>query len=67
MNELEGVYEEISRELKSQYYITYEPSNTSWDGRWREIKLKAPKKDVDIRTRRGYYAVRKKNIPGLGG
>jgi VWFA-related protein len=67
VNELEGVYEEISRELKSQYYITYEPSNTSWDGRWREIKLKAPKKDVDIRTRRGYYAVRKKNIPGLGG
>jgi VWFA-related protein len=67
VDELRGVYEEIARELKSQYYITYEPSNTTWDGRWREIELKAPKKDVTIRTRSGYYAVRKKSVPGLGG
>jgi len=67
VSELQGVYEEISRELKSQYYITYEPTNTTWDGRWREIELKAPKRNVDIRTRRGYYAVRRTNLPGLGG
>jgi VWFA-related protein len=67
VSELQGVYEEINRELKSQYYITYEPSNGTWDGRWREIELKAPGKDVEIRTRRGYYAVRKTNIPSPGG
>lgn len=67
VSELQGVYEEISTELRSQYYITYEPSNASWDGRWREIKLTAPGKDVDIRTRRGYYAVRKTSLPGVGG
>jgi VWFA-related protein len=65
--ELEGVYEEINRELKSQYYITYEPANTAWDGRWREIELEAPGKRVEIRTRRGYYAVRRSSLPGLGG
>jgi VWFA-related protein len=59
VDELEGVYREISAELKSQYYISYEPRNTTWDGRWRRIKLTVPKKNVDIRTRSGYYAVRR--------
>ena len=59
VDELEGVYQEIAAELKSQYYITYEPSATSWDGRWRKIRLTVPKKNVEIRTRSGYYAVRK--------
>ena len=59
VEELQGVYEEIALELKSQYYITYEPTSTVWDGRWRKIKLTAPGLGVEIRTRRGYYAVRK--------
>jgi len=60
VEELEGVYREIADELKSQYYITYEPTNTVWDGRWRKIKLEgAPGRDLDVRTRSGYYAVRK--------
>jgi len=59
VDELEGVYQEIAAELKSQYYITYEPSATTWDGRWRKIRLTVPKKNVEIRTRSGYYAVRK--------
>lgn len=59
VEDLSGTYQEIARELKSQYYVTYEPSNTQWDGRWRKIRLSAPKKDVEIRTRSGYYAVRR--------
>ena len=59
VEELQGVYEEIALELKSQYYLTYEPTSTVWDGRWRKIKMTAPGKGVEIRTRRGYYAVRK--------
>jgi Ca-activated chloride channel homolog len=57
--QLETVYKEIATELKSQYYVTYEPKNTIWDGRWRKIRLSAPKKDVEIRTRSGYYAIRR--------
>ena len=57
--ELEAVYREISTELKSQYYATYEPRNTTWDGRWRKIRLTAPGRDVEMRTRSGYYAIRK--------
>ncbi|MEK7798555.1 MAG: VWA domain-containing protein [Acidobacteriota bacterium] len=60
VEELAGVYEEIADELKSQYYITYEPTSTLWDGRWRRISLEgAPGRDLDVRTRSGYYAVRK--------
>jgi Ca-activated chloride channel homolog len=58
-DELEAVYREISTELKSQYYATYEPQNTTWDGRWRKIRLTAPGKEVEMRTRSGYYAIRK--------
>ncbi|HZN04375.1 MAG TPA: VWA domain-containing protein [Candidatus Polarisedimenticolia bacterium] len=58
-DELEAVYREISLELKSQYYATYEPQNTTWDGRWRKIRLTAPGRDVEMRTRSGYYAIRK--------
>jgi Ca-activated chloride channel family protein len=61
VDELEAVYKEISAELKSQYYISYEPQNTVWDGRWRKIKLSSTRKDVDLRTRSGYYAVRRSN------
>jgi len=60
VEELEDVYKEIADELKSQYYITYEPTNSLWDGRWRKIKLEgAPGRSLDVRTRSGYYAVRK--------
>ena len=57
--ELEGVYAQIAEELKNQYYIAYEPKNTTYDGRWRKIRLTAPKKDVEIHTRSGYYAVKR--------
>jgi VWFA-related protein len=59
VDELEAVYRDIAAELKNQYYLSYEPANTAWDGRWRKISLSAPKKDVEIRTRAGYYAVRR--------
>jgi VWFA-related protein len=61
--ELEGVYQRISQELRSQYYITYSPSNEDWNGKWRKIKLSASKKDVEVRTRKGYYAVRRSAAP----
>lgn len=59
-DELEGVYRQIADELKSQYYLTYAPTNENWDGKWRKIRLTVPgHDDVEVRTRRGYYAVRR--------
>ena len=59
MDELESVYKEIAAELKSQYYLSYEPQNTAWDGRWRKIDLNTSRRNVEIRTRSGYYAIRR--------
>jgi len=62
--ELEGVYQQIAQELRSQYYLSYSPSNEDWNGKWRKIRLSAPrKKDVELRTRKGYYAVRRSLAP----
>jgi VWFA-related protein len=60
--ELGEVYGSIATELKSQYYLTYEPGNTVWDGRWRKIQVRpAAGRDLEIRARTGYYAVRRKS------
>ncbi|MCI0658854.1 MAG: VWA domain-containing protein [Acidobacteria bacterium] len=62
--ELEGVYQQIAEELRSQYYLSYSPTNEDWNGKWRKIRLSAQrKKDVEVRTRKGYYAVRRSFAP----
>jgi Ca-activated chloride channel homolog len=72
VEDLEGVYQQIADELRSQYYLSYSPANENWDGKWRKIKLSLPqRKELEVRTRRGYYAVRRsldeKPATGAGG
>jgi VWFA-related protein len=61
VEELEEAYALVAAELKSQYYLTYEPTNSNWDGRWRRITVRAAsnRDDFEIRARAGYYAVKK--------
>jgi VWFA-related protein len=56
-SELDGVYSKIAEELRSQYLITYASENEVFDGRWMPIKLECKKKGLEVRTRKGYYAV----------
>ena len=46
----------VAAELRTQYSIGYYPSNTSRDGRYREIKVRATREGVIIRARPGYRA-----------
>jgi Ca-activated chloride channel homolog len=47
----------IARELRSQYLIDYEPTNDNFDGKYRQVEVRLPKrKDLRARTRRGYRA-----------
>ncbi len=54
------VYEQIARDLREQYRITYTPLNPSGDGEWREIEVRladAQRSDHrKLRTRPGYWA-----------
>lgn len=53
---LEGVYEKIAADLRTLYSIGYYPTNSSKDGTWRKLKLKVDRKDLAVRTRKGYFA-----------
>ncbi|MGH9903362.1 MAG: VWA domain-containing protein, partial [Pyrinomonadaceae bacterium] len=57
--ELERSFTKIARELRSQYVVTYRPTNNTFDGRFRkiEVKLAPGRKDMKIHARDGYYAV----------
>ena len=57
--EVTELCETIARDLRSQYTLSYSPSNSNYDGSFRriEVKVKDPKRrKLIVRTRTGYYA-----------
>lgn len=59
---LERAFTRISKELKAQYFITYEPANQTYDGVERKIEVRLNDKeksgDYKIRTKTGYRAIK---------
>lgn len=55
-NVLREAFKSIVAELGSQYTITYQPTNSAKDGKWRAIELTVAKPNLTIRTRKGYNA-----------
>ena len=53
---LEEAFDQISEELRSQYTLGYYSSNPTRDGGYRKVKVDTTRKDLDVLTRRGYYA-----------
>ena len=53
--ELRSVYEKVENDLRSQYLITYQSSQTGGEDRFREIELRVHPKGLRTKTRRGYY------------
>ncbi|OFW13577.1 MAG: hypothetical protein A3H27_03255 [Acidobacteria bacterium RIFCSPLOWO2_02_FULL_59_13] len=49
--------EAIGNELTNQYAIGYVPKNRNLDGTFRTIEIRTRRKNVEIRTKKGYYAV----------
>jgi Ca-activated chloride channel family protein len=54
--DLSQSFEDISRELRSQYNIAYTPTNSVHDGKFRAIHIVAEDKHLHIKARRGYFA-----------
>jgi VWFA-related protein len=63
-SELGQVYQRIAEELRTQYYIAYSTTNDEWDGRWMKLEVRSERDDLDLRARRGYFAVRKSDAGG---
>jgi VWFA-related protein len=58
MKDITRSFAAIEDELRSQYAVSYKPSDFDPDGRYRSIQITALKKDLQVRTRRGYFAPR---------
>ena len=59
MLSLERSFTRISKELRAQYLVTYNPTNKSYDGTFRKIdvKLSDRRGELKVRTKRGYKAI----------
>jgi len=53
---LQQAFDQISEELRSQYTLGYYSTNSARDGGYRKVKVETTRKDLDVLTRRGYYA-----------
>ena len=53
---LSEAFEEIQRDMRTQYAIGYLPSNSKKDGSFRRIEIKTRDKDQKVQARKGYYA-----------
>jgi len=59
MLSLERSFTKISKELRAQYLVTYNPTNKNYDGTFRKIdvKLVDGRGGLKVRTKRGYKAI----------
>jgi VWFA-related protein len=55
IDDLKGVFEKIAAELRTVYSMAYTPTNSTFDGRFRRIKVRIRTPDIVIRTRPGYF------------
>jgi Ca-activated chloride channel homolog len=56
MKDVTHSYAAIEDELRSQYVVSYKPADFDADGRYRSIEISSLKKDLQVRSRKGYFA-----------
>jgi VWFA-related protein len=53
---LDMIFDEIQREMRSQYSLGYSPTNAAKDGSFRRLEIRTNQKDYRVQARKGYYA-----------
>ena len=61
VKELDKVYGQVLAEIRAQYTMGYVSTNEKADGSWRKVEVKVNRKDVKLRSRKGYFAPRLPN------
>jgi Ca-activated chloride channel family protein len=57
VSQLDGVYDRLAQELRSQYGLGYVSNNPAHDGRWRQVVVRTPTHvNLDLRHKLGYFA-----------
>lgn len=67
--DLDRAYAQVAGEIDAQYSLGYVSTNTKTDGTWRKVEIRVTRPGlagVKLRTRPGYYALRKPpaRVPG---
>jgi len=57
-NNLRQGFERIESDLRNYYLVGYTPSNTTFDGRFRNIEVIVRRPDVTVAARKGYFGIR---------
>jgi Ca-activated chloride channel family protein len=60
VKELDSVYEKVVAQIRAQYTLGYLSTNDKMDGSWRKVEVKTTRKDLRVRSRKGYFAAFKK-------
>jgi VWFA-related protein len=55
MKDVERAYEDVLAEIKGQYHLGYQSTNTSKDGGWRKVEIKVKRPGLRVRSRKGYF------------
>jgi VWFA-related protein len=53
---LEDAFDQIQDELRTQYLLSYTPTNREADGKYRKIEMDCGK-GLKVQARKGYYAI----------
>jgi VWFA-related protein len=56
-NDLVNGLRRIDEDMNGYYFLTYSPQNRDYDGRFRQISVKVTRPNVEVQSRKGYYAV----------
>src|SRR3954468_22541184 len=56
-DKLKDAFDQIARELRSQYNLGYTPTNRAKDGTFRKVEVRTKDKNYKVQARSGYYAI----------
>jgi VWFA-related protein len=66
IEEVSDAFSQIQEELRSQYAISYKPSDFTADGRYRTIDIESLNKKYKVRSRKGYFAPKAERASAAG-
>jgi VWFA-related protein len=67
IEEVSDAFSQIQEELRSQYAISYKPSDLLSDGKYHSIDIEALNKKFKVRSRKGYFAQKVESASATGG
>lgn len=54
---LDEAFAEIAQELRTQYFLSYTPTDKKQDGKFRKVAIRCDRPGLKIDARKGYYAI----------